>query len=100
MTLSSRFVDSFDPSKATHVIWLSKFFDFAENLASQRGNIDSFINTNPMGIVVKHDEMLEWVHIHFVLAMKYSQAVLKGSAFIPPQTLCKDPLESASKSRA
>lgn len=83
MTLSSQFADKFDPSNAAHVIWLSKFFDFAENLATKRSNIDSFINTNPMGIIVKQDEMLEWVQIHFVLGMKYSQAVLKGKAFIP-----------------
>lgn len=86
MTLTSRFADSFDPSKAAHVVWLSKFFEFAETLASKRNNIDTFINTNPMGITVKQEEMLEWVQVHFTLAMKYSQAVLKGKAYVPPSS--------------
>ncbi len=85
MSITSKFVEKFDPSNAAHVLWLSKFFDFAETLATKRNNIDDFINTNPMGIVVKQEEMLEWVQIHFTVAMKYSQAVLKGSAFVPKQ---------------
>lgn len=82
-TITSRFVDAFDPSSVSHVAWLGKFFTFAETLGAKRGNIDEFINSNPMGITVKQEEMLEWVQIHFMLGMKYSQAVLKQKAYVP-----------------
>ena len=83
MSITSKFAESFNPKTVSHVVWLGQFFEFAETLSTKRNNIDTFINTNPMGVVVKQDEMLEWVQIHFVLAMKYTQAVLKGEAFVP-----------------
>jgi hypothetical protein len=82
-SVTSRFAKVFDPSNASHVVWLGKFFDFAENLATKRLDIDTFLNSNPMGVVVARSEMLEWVQIHFTLAMKYTQAVFKGTAIIP-----------------
>ena len=83
MSVTSKFANSFDSSNKAHVLWLSKFFDFAENLATKRPNIDSFLNSNPMGIVVKQEEMLDWVQIHFMVSMKYAKDVLVGKAFIP-----------------
>lgn len=85
-TITSKFTEAFDPASASHVVWLGKFFTFAETLGSKRNNIDDFINTNPMGIKVKQEEMLEWVQIHFMLGMKYAQAVLKQQAYIPPSS--------------
>lgn len=82
-TITSRFIEAFDPKCSSHVVWLGKFYDFAETLGSKRGNIDDFINSNPMGIKVKQEEMLEWVQIHFMLAMKYAQAVLRKNAYVP-----------------
>ncbi len=83
MSVTQRFANAFDSSNRAHVIWLSKFFDFAENLAKERPDIDSMLNSNPMGIVVKKDEMLDWVQIHFMVSMKYARDVLTGKAFIP-----------------
>lgn len=79
-TVTSKFSSQFDPSNLTHVIWLSKFFDFTENLATKRNSIDDFLNSNPMGIVVSKEEMMDWVQIHFIISMKYAQAVFKGKA--------------------
>lgn len=84
-TVTKRFIDAFDTSNKVHVKWLKKFFDFAENLATSRKPIDEFINTNPMGIKVSQSEIIEWIHIHFSLAMKYSKDVLLGKAFVPNQ---------------
>jgi hypothetical protein len=83
VSVTSKFAKDFDPSKAIHVAWLGKFFDFAENLATKRLDIDTFLNSNPMGIIVSKGEMLDWVQIHFTLSMKYAQAVFKGTAIIP-----------------
>lgn len=79
---TDRFAKAFNPQNASHVQWLSKFFDYAENLNSSTVDIATFINTNPMGVILKKEEMLDWVHIHFILGMKYAQYVLKGQAFI------------------
>lgn len=83
MSITSKFANQFDPTNSSHVLWLSKMFDFTEKLATNRLDIDSVLNKNPMGIVVKKEEMIDWVQIHFTVAMKYAQAVLKGTAFIP-----------------
>jgi hypothetical protein len=82
-SITQKFVDAFDPSNKDHVKWLKKFFDFAKNVAEKRKSIEDFIKTNPFGIEVSQSEMLEWVHIHFVMSMKYSREVLNGTAWIP-----------------
>lgn len=83
-TPTDRFAKAFNPQNMTHVMWLSKFFEYAEKL-DDRSTVDigTFINTNPMGLTLKKEEMLDWVHIHFILGMKYAQNVLKGTAFVP-----------------
>jgi hypothetical protein len=81
-TITSKFSTQFDPSNLTHVIWLGKFFEFTETLAEKRNKIDDFLNSNPMGITVKSEEMMDWVQIHFIISMKYAQAVFKGTAKI------------------
>ena len=83
-TTTARFSSAFDPAQSSHVLWLSEFFKYAENLATSSKDIGNFINTNPMNIHLKREEMLDWVQIHFSLAMKYSQYVLRGKAYIPP----------------
>jgi hypothetical protein len=39
------------------------------------------VNDNPCKAKIKSP--LDWADVHFQLALKYSQAVLRGSAFIP-----------------
>jgi hypothetical protein len=83
MSITSKFANTFDPSNSSHVVWLSSLFDFTEKLAMGRLDVDSILTKNPMGIIVKKEEMIDWVQIHFTVSMKYAQAVLKGKAFIP-----------------
>lgn len=82
-TVTKRFIDAFDSKDKKHVQWLSKFYKYSNNLATSQGNIGDFIDSNPFGIKVTKDELLEWVHIHFCLAMKYSRDVLESNAWIP-----------------
>jgi hypothetical protein len=79
MSVTSRFTNAFDSMNQEHVMWLKTFFDFAKNM----GSIDDFINKNPMRVKITKSEMIEWVHVHFALSMKYARDVLDGKAFIP-----------------
>jgi hypothetical protein len=83
MSVTDRFKNAFDSKNSEHVKWLAKFYKYAKNLASNREPIEKFINTNPMGVTMESSETLDWIHIHFILAMKYSQDVLDGKAWIP-----------------
>lgn len=83
MSVTSRFLKVFDPNSERHVLWLQKMTILAENLGGDMENIKKEINQNPMQLKLTELETLDWPHIHFVLAMAYAKAVLKGDAYIP-----------------
>jgi len=85
------FVKEFDPIKEEHVLWL-KDIDMVMAKASDNmkyGSVDIMktVNTNPFGI--KMNNPMDWAQSHFQLCMKYSQAVLRGVAYIPTKGLAK-----------
>lgn len=84
-SVTSRFLKAFVATNESHVKWLQKMTLLAENLGLQQKIIDD-INTNPMKIKLSNLEALDWPHIHFVLAMAYAKAVLKGEAYIPEKS--------------
>lgn len=84
-SVTSRFLKAFVATDESHVKWLQKMTLLAENLGLQQKIIDD-INTNPMKIKLSNLEALDWPHIHFVLAMAYAKAVLKGEAYIPEKS--------------
>ena len=75
-------VTKFDSSNETHVAWLQKvdnaMIDITNN---KRKDLDKVVNDNPVD--TKKVDLVEWAFIHFQLALKYSQGVLRGTAFIP-----------------
>ena len=80
-TLSKKFSSVFDVTNEDHVLWLR-----ALHLATRSEQApDLLMNHNPFGITVSKKEMLEWVDVMFSMAMKYSMAVLDGTAWIPPK---------------
>ncbi len=81
-SITQKFVDGFDSSNKLHVKWLKEFFEFSKNVAESRGNIDKFLDKNPFGITLKKEDYLEWVHIHFVVSMKYCRDIFDGKALI------------------
>lgn len=85
MATVSSFIKAFDPAKKDHVVWLKKMTDIAETLGDPKRHqaLVAEINSNPMGVKLDHRDALMWVEIHFGIAMKYTQAVLKGEAVIP-----------------
>lgn len=82
-TVTQRFINAFNCKDKKHVQWLKKFFEYASNLATSKASIGDFIDTNPFGVKVTKEELLEWVHIHFCLSMKYAKSVLDSDAWIP-----------------
>jgi len=81
------FVKQFDPTKKEHVEWLQEI-DVSMSKASNQekyGSVDfmKIVNDNPFGI--KMSNPMEWAESHFQLCMKFTQAVLRGVAFIPTQ---------------
>ena len=81
----SQFIKAFDPMKQSHVSWLKKMTDIAESMGDPNRHLAlvTEINSNPMGIQLKHQDALMWVEIHFGIAMKYAKAVLNSQAIIP-----------------
>tara|TARA_B100000767_G_scaffold255965_1_gene262623 strand:+ start:689 stop:940 length:252 start_codon:yes stop_codon:yes gene_type:complete len=75
-------VTKFDPNEEKHVLWLQKVDNAMVGVTEQKKlHLDKIVNDNPFfsGKI----DMLEWAFTHFQLALKYSQAVLRGKAFIP-----------------
>ena len=75
-------VNGFDPMDKEHVLWLQKVDIGRATITNNKGvNMDGVINDNP--ITKTSVKMVDWAFIHFQIALKYSQAVLRGKASIP-----------------
>tara|TARA_R110001599_G_scaffold59683_3_gene165973 strand:+ start:177 stop:428 length:252 start_codon:yes stop_codon:yes gene_type:complete len=75
-------VTKVDPSKEEHVLWLQKVDTAMVGITEQKKiHLDKIVNDNP--IITNKVDMVEWAFTHFQIAMKYTQAVLRGTAFIP-----------------
>lgn len=85
MSVTSKFVKSFDSQNQSHVEWLARMIDVAEAMSdpTRQSTLITDINSNPMKIELVQMDALEWPHIHFCLCAVYSKAVLRGKAFIP-----------------
>lgn len=78
------FTGLFDPADENHVLWLQEVDDaMNQTTKGKKLDVKKVINTNPMKTEEKN--MMEWPYTHFQLCMKYSQAVLRGTAFVPPK---------------
>jgi hypothetical protein len=79
MSITSKFLKSFDPENKDHVVWLACMMDLAESMGDPAKSINMIneINANPFGIVLEKKDALDWPHIHFVLCAAYAKAALK-----------------------
>ena len=80
-TITKKFSSVFDANNQTHVKWLKSLHD--ATLAER--SVDKVLESNPFNIVLTKKEMLDWINIQFILAMKYAMAVLDGEAWVPEQ---------------
>ena len=77
-----KLVSLFDPTNEKHVMWLSEVDDAMMKASSgEKTDFVKVINKNP--IKAKLGNVMDWPHIHFQICMKYTQCVLRGTAFIP-----------------
>ena len=85
---TKKFTAAFDPSKEEHVRWFKKVGEAIKNVdpGKKKLDLEELVNGNPFH--ERLDNFMDWAYAHFSIAMKYTDAVLSGKAFIPtlPQT--------------
>jgi hypothetical protein len=80
--VANNFVSAFNPMEKTHVLWLRRMNREMEKLdLTRKVDLIEIVNSNPMG--AKMTNGLDWVFVHFSLAMAYTKAVLEGLAWVP-----------------
>jgi hypothetical protein len=78
------FVGLFDPTDENHVLWLREVDTaMTQSTGGKKVDLKKVVNTNPMKTTEKN--MMDWAYTHFQLCMKYTQAVLRGKAYVPPK---------------
>lgn len=78
------FVGLFDPTDENHVLWLREVDDaMTRTTSGKKVDLIKVVNTNPMKTTEKN--IMDWAYTHFQLCMKYTQAVLRGKAYVPPK---------------
>ena len=96
MTTEISLAKTFQPNQKDHVQWLQKMFEATKKLNEQmtsnsqaemrkKGGIDlvKILKQNPMNVPIKDVDSLNFPMIHMSIGMRYSEAVLKGQAWIP-----------------
>jgi hypothetical protein len=85
--MENELVKNFKCDDKMHVKWLQYMSTTLMKKMSdgKKFDLEYEINSNPTGVKMARDKMLDWAEIHFMLSMKYSTAVLSGEAWIPPQ---------------
>jgi hypothetical protein len=80
------FVKGFDCKNESHVMWLKRVGGAMARATGDGDKVDiiGIVNDNPIEGNPKMDNPMDWAYIHFQLAMKYTNAVLNGVAFVPP----------------
>lgn len=80
--VANNFVSAFNPMEKTHVLWLRRMNREMEKLdLTRKVDLIEIVNSNPMD--AKMTNGLDWVFVHFSLAMAYTKAVLEGLAWVP-----------------
>lgn len=81
----AHFVRNFDCGKEEHIIWLKDLgCQMKKSISGDRVDIIKTINGNPLPGSPTIDNPTEFAYVHFQLCMKYTDAVLNGTAFVPP----------------
>jgi len=71
----------FDPSNKAHTEWLKRTGDSFKKSMREKHDFMEDVNNNP--ITDEKVKPQDWAQLHFVLAMKYTNAVFDGTAHIP-----------------
>ena len=86
---------AFDPTNQKHVLWLKDLMKLTDvtkipnpleqERALKRANPEKLLQANPMGVKMTKEDFMQFPMTHFGLAMLYTNAVLSGEAWIPPE---------------
>ena len=80
----AHFVRSFDCKNEDHAMWLKKIGGvMAKSMGGDRIDVLGAINDNPLPGKPTIENPIDFAYVHFQLCMKYTNAVLSGSAFVP-----------------
>ena len=80
-TITKQFSTAFNSKNESHVKWFKSLHDATQNEKS----VDKVLAANPFGINPTKKDMHEWIHIQFIIGMKYAANVLNGEAWVPIQ---------------
>jgi hypothetical protein len=86
--VSRSFNDAFDPMDSRHCVWFKMLADLmaqpGEDMKDHGAKVLRVMTSNPMEVKFDTKNLLDVVFIQFALGLKYSQAVLGGTAWSPP----------------
>ena len=72
---------NFDPTKKEHAEWLKRAGDGFKKSMREKHDFMADVNNNP--VTDEEIKPQDWAQLHFVLALKYTDAVFDGTAYIP-----------------
>lgn len=80
----SSFVKDFDCKNRDHVMWLKEMGQVMTKVSGgEKVDVISYMNNNPIQSNPTITKVMDLAEIHFMLAMKYANAVLNSDAFVP-----------------
>ena len=80
----AEFVQNFDCNNEEHVLWLKEVGQCMAKVSSgEQFDVVKLANKNPLPGKLTLKNPMDMAEIHFMLAMKYANAVLSGDAFVP-----------------
>ena len=81
MNTSTPLLTKFDAKNKVHVEWLRDLHFCVKD--DPKNAIASMVN-NPLGVKVDPREcVVDWIHWHFALSLKYTGAVFERRAYVP-----------------
>ena len=80
----AEFVKNFDCNNEEHVMWLKEVGQSMVKVSNgEKFDVVKLANKNPLPGNLTLKNPMDMAEIHFMLAMKYANAVLSGDAFVP-----------------
>ena len=80
----AEFVKNFDCKNEEHVMWLKEVGQSMVKVSNgEKFDVVKLANKNPLPGNLTLKNPMDMAEIHFMLAMKYANAVLSGDAFVP-----------------
>ena len=93
MTTEISLAKSFQANQKDHVLWFQKMFSLVNALKEpmtsnslvkmKQADLNKILIQNPMHVQVNQTDVMSFPMIHMAIGLKYAEAVLEGTAWIP-----------------